>query len=124
MGSEIMHNPNIIGLIFSELKSSGLFFLDATGSSSTLSKLVGDSLGLDVLMVTHFINSETDEVGAIESRLLEIALNGRISELPVIIKCDMTPAFLKAFANVNKTMRAWGVNFVYVSELVKGENAK
>ena len=103
-----------------------LFFLDATAANSTtVSKSVGDSLGLKVFRVTYFIKSgqsnDAAETLSLESRLLEIALNIRESDSPAIVKCDMTQPLLKAFKKVNGEMRQWGVNFTYIGKLIAND---
>jgi polysaccharide deacetylase 2 family uncharacterized protein YibQ len=117
MGSRVTQDPRTIGLIFSELKKRGLFFLDSlTSPNSVCSKAAGESK-IPFARRDIFIDNEIER-SYIRRQLYKLAARAKLKNAAIGIGHDRRLT-LEVLKEVMPNLEKEGYKFVFLSELAK-----
>jgi len=117
-GSRATRDRRVMLIVISVLKRRDLFFLDSLTSAESIAYNTARSLEVPTAKNNLFLDDNTEDPVVIEDRLLrlvEIAKN-RGSAIGI---GHPKPWTLEAITKSEKRLRALGVDFVFVSELVE-----
>lgn len=119
MGSVATTDPELIWDVCQVLKDQGLFIIDSKTTAQSVVAQVADKAGVPVARRNVFLdNVETPE--AIQKQLAQAVSYARKHGLAVAIGHFKTTT-LKTLEEAVQTLKDQGIQFVYASEVVKGE---
>ena len=117
MGSRLMEDPEKMRIVFSELKRRGLFFLDSRTTSQTIGQQVAQSLGLNVLERSIFIDNSLSEEDI--KRQLEQLIQFSISNGRAIGIGHPHPSTVKSLKEILPRMKEKGIELVPLSAVME-----
>jgi len=120
MGSRLMIDDQRLSLIFKELKSKNLFFVDSRTSPDTRALSIAKKTGLNLAERKIFIDNNRD-YNEIYNNLINIA--GSDDDSPKIIIGHPYPETVRALKDAVKVLREKGVSIVPASQIIK-KNSK
>ncbi|MFH1877344.1 MAG: divergent polysaccharide deacetylase family protein [Candidatus Omnitrophota bacterium] len=119
MGSKATQNINLMKCIFGEMKKSNLFFLDSYTTDKSVCEKAALETGIPYLKRDIFIDNEADKV-YINNRIRRLGDLSIARGMAVGIGHDRTLT-IEALVEAVPEIRARGIRFVELSELMKDE---
>jgi polysaccharide deacetylase 2 family uncharacterized protein YibQ len=120
MGSRIMVDDQRLSLIFRELKSKNLFFVDSRTSPDTKALSIAKAAGLNMAERKIFMDNNRN-YNETYNTLMNVA--GSEDDSPKIIIGHPYPETVRALKDAVKVMREKGVSIVPASQIIK-KNSK
>jgi polysaccharide deacetylase 2 family uncharacterized protein YibQ len=117
MGSRFTEDRAKMGTVLGFLKGKGLFFIDSRTSPNSVGYSLAREMGLETAARNVFLDNVQD-IDAIRRQLDELAGLARKKGVAIGICHPHKPTILALIATMPE-LRRKGINFVYVSDLVK-----
>lgn len=117
MGSRFTEDRAKMGTVLDVLKGRGLFFVDSRTSPRSVGYSLAREMGVETAARNVFLDNVQD-VDAVKGQLDELAALARKRGAAIGI-CHPHKTTILALIAAMPEMRRQGINFVYVSELVK-----
>ncbi len=116
-GSRATSDERVMRAIMPVLKAQNLFFVDSYTINTAIGDQVARQMGVPAIKNQGFLDGTTD-VNDIKSKFLRAAQNALKNGSAVYI-CHVRPNTANALREVVPEIKKMGVEFVYVSELVR-----
>jgi polysaccharide deacetylase 2 family uncharacterized protein YibQ len=117
MGSQLMEDPEKIGLILSEVKRRNLFFLDSRTTPQTVGLQTARSLGLKAAERDIFLDHSTD--GKDVKRQLEQLIQISLSTGKAIGIGHPHPSTIQSLKEMIPRIKEKGIQIVSLSEIMQ-----
>jgi polysaccharide deacetylase 2 family uncharacterized protein YibQ len=122
MGSRASLDATVMREVLEEVRSRGLFYLDSRTSTDTLGPEIAAALGMEAYLNGLFIDSE-DDVSYIKGKIWEAAGKAKADGQAVAIG-HVKSSTATALAEVLPLLKNYGVELVFVNELVPVSQAR
>lgn len=117
MGSRATENELTMQIIFSEMKKNNLFYLDSVATGKSICKDLSKKVGLKYARRDIFLDNENDSE-YIKGQLKELQNKAFIEGYAVGIGHDR-PLTIATLKEIMPRMQQAGIEFIYISEIVK-----
>ncbi|HDQ04418.1 MAG TPA: divergent polysaccharide deacetylase family protein [Deltaproteobacteria bacterium] len=119
MGSKFMQDRGKLAVVFAQLKSQDLFFIDSRTVPDSEAVAVAREIGLSIAERKMFIDNKRD-YDEIYKNLMSVALNPEDNS-PVILIGHPYPETIRAIRDAAGQLRKEGIVIVPVSQIVKSK---
>lgn len=116
-GSKATSDDRVMRSVISVLKSRNMFFVDSNTIGTTVGDKIAGQMGVPTIKNYGFLDGNPD-VNEIKKKFMQAAQSALKNGSAVYI-CHVRPATATALHEVIPAIKAMGVEFVYVSELVR-----
>lgn len=117
MGSRFTEDRPKMSTVLKILKGKGLFFIDSKTTPSSVGERLAREMGVPAASRNVFLDNEAD-VGAINAQIEKLAGMAKKTGSAIGI-CHPHKKTLQALSATLPMLKREGINFVYVSELVR-----
>ncbi|MBN2036803.1 MAG: divergent polysaccharide deacetylase family protein [Chitinispirillaceae bacterium] len=115
-GSRILQDSRILGIVFSEIKKQGGFFIERLETKESIAMHLARKQGIRAAVIDHVIDSSLSR-SAIATELMHYAAYAH-KRGSCILESSPTARFLEALAGVRAALSRNGVELVYVSDII------
>jgi hypothetical protein len=117
MGSKLMEDPKKMRIVFSELKKRGLFFLDSRTTPETIGIQVAQSVGLNAMERSLFIDHSSDK--EVIKQKLEQLIQRSLSTGKAVGIGHPHPSTIKILKEMVSKMKEKGIEIVPLSAVME-----
>lgn len=117
MGSKATQNKEVMSVIFNQLKKKKLFFLDNLVTSKSIGKELAEQIKIKIVFRDFFLDNESSR-GYVKKQFAQLCTFALQTGKAVGI-AHAKPLTLKVLQEEIPLMRAKGIKFIFVSDLVK-----
>lgn len=117
MGSRVTEDARVTGILFSQIKKRGLFFLDSLTSFKSVCSTLAYEFKIPFVERDTFIDNETER-GYIKQQLYKLAAKAKLKGAAIGIGHDRRITF-ETLKEVMPKLKKEGYEFVFLSELAR-----